>query len=222
MLMTKSISFQILRFDPKKDKQPYWVRYDIPFQEKNTVLGALIYVQEEVDPTLGFRYGCRYKRCGLCSIQVNGKARMACNTFLQSDMRIEPLGKLPLIKDLVIDRRIFFEQVRRHLLYLGEHNELEAVIKEPRQGSELRSCRECLACLAACPEYSFENENFGGPYVFVKLAQLFFDPRERIDRRKQAQTLGISRCKDCRKKCYCPNGISIYRDAIKSLYPELK
>lgn len=214
--MPREITIKVLRYDPEKDISAYWREYSVPHEQKNTILGALLYLQEKIDPTLAFRYGCRYKRCGLCALEVDGKPRMACHTYLKNNMSLGPLSKLPLVRDLVIDRKGFFADLVKHELYIEKDEVQLLTIIEPKQGARLRSCAECLSCLAACLEYSFANEIFGGPYLFVKLAQLHFDPRNQKNRLKQAQKLGIDRCRDC-KKCYCPNGIQIYRDAIRPL-----
>jgi succinate dehydrogenase/fumarate reductase iron-sulfur protein len=218
----KEVSIEVFRYDPLNDKSPYWRVYTIPFEEKNTVLGALLYIQEELDPSLAFRFTCRYKRCGLCALEVNGKPRMACHTYLKDGMRIGPLSNLPLVKDLVVDRQSLFEDLQKHFLYFDvkdfEEKTVTAVpIIESPQGAKLRGCMECLSCLATCPEYLFGNKNFAGPFIFVKLAQLHFDPRDNKDLRKQAFALGITRCRDCRRKCYCVNGINIYQEAISNL-----
>ncbi|MGE5576918.1 MAG: 4Fe-4S dicluster domain-containing protein [Syntrophothermus sp.] len=78
------------------------------------------------------------------------------------------------------------------------------------------ACTECLCCLAACPRYHYEDPSFGGPYLFVKLAQLHSDPRDAADRRKQAWEMGIGECEGC-GKCYCPNGVDIFKKAIGPL-----
>ncbi|MDO9535352.1 MAG: 2Fe-2S iron-sulfur cluster-binding protein [Bacillota bacterium] len=213
--MCREVSIEVFRYDPGTDSSPSWRKYEIPFEEKNTVLGALLFIQEKLDPTLAFRYGCRYNRCGLCSLEVNGKPRMSCHSYLEEGMRLGPLSKLPLIRDLVVDRKGLFQDLAKYELFI-EKNTDNTVIFEPEQGAKLRGCAECLSCLAACPKYSFGSDDFGGPFLFVKLAQLHFDPRDKKDRIEQAHSLGINLCQDC-KKCYCPNGINIYRDAISTL-----
>lgn len=215
--MPRNVSIEIFRYDPQKDDSPSWRTYTIPYEEKNTVLGALIYIQENIDPSFAFRYGCRYKRCGLCALEVDGKPRMACHTYLQEGMRIGPLSKLPVIRDLAVDRKSIFHDLKKYSLYIEKKEENVEIVVEPEQGARLRSCAECLSCLSTCSRYNFGNGNFGGPFLFVKLAQLQFDPRNSKNRFEQAHALGIMHCRDCKNKCFCPNGINIYGDAICSL-----
>ncbi|MBI3108607.1 MAG: 4Fe-4S dicluster domain-containing protein, partial [Candidatus Rokubacteria bacterium] len=86
----------------------------------------------------------------------------------------------------------------------------------PAEHARLSACTECLSCLAACPSFEAGRDEIGGPYHFVKLAQLHWDPRDGADRRAQAAELGIARCAACRK-CACPLGIPIYRAAVTPL-----
>ena len=82
--------------------------------------------------------------------------------------------------------------------------------------ARLAGCVECLACNATCPSYDFGRNPLAGPYVWVKLMQLHLDPRNTIDRRRQAQDLGVDRCADCRS-CHCLHGINIRRDVVGAL-----
>ncbi|MCL4517325.1 MAG: 2Fe-2S iron-sulfur cluster-binding protein [Firmicutes bacterium] len=214
--------------------------FQVPLTEGDTVLTTLLYIHENLDSTLAFRHGCRTGKCGLCAVEADGKTRLACQTTVVPRMVIGPLSRLPVLRDLVVDRRRFFDQLSRHQLYLakqqfclGSHRFYPesrqfcqddpysslpqfGVIKEPAEHHNLMACTECLCCLAACPRYDWEDSSFGGPYLFVKLAQLHFDPRNTTDRRKQARELGIGECAEC-GKCYCPNGIAIYKTAIRPL-----
>lgn len=216
-MIPKKVTVEILRFDPRGHREPAWQAYTIPHIERNTLLSALMYIQAELDPTLAFRYSCRFKRCGLCAVEVNGKPCMACHTYVRDGMRIGPLTKLPVIRDLVVDRESFFRTLAHLQLYLANPVDTSLPVREPEQGAKLRACTECLSCLAACPRYKYGNTEFAGPYLFVKLAQLHLDPRDKTDRLLQAGNLGIAHCRECGKRCFCPNGIAIYRDAIKIL-----
>ena len=54
--------------------------------------------------------------CGSCAMRINGKARMACSALvdnLEQPIRIEPLSKFPLVRDLQVDRSVLFENLKR-------------------------------------------------------------------------------------------------------------
>ncbi len=214
--MTRTIS--IRRYDPDNDSDPRWVEYGAPEGERVTVLETLMHIYENLDPTLAFRFGCRFNKCGLCAVEVDGRPRMACFTEIKDGMKIGPLSGMPVVRDLVIDRAAFFEGLRELQIYIPEQDASTEpqTIDEPEAHKKLVGCTECLACNATCPDCDFEDNSLAGPYVFVKLAQLHFDPRNTIDRRKQARALGVDRCADC-GKCYCIHGINIGRDAAGPL-----
>lgn len=225
-----SLKIEIFRGDQAGGKlKPYVVNA----KNGHTVLDSLFQIYENIDPTLAFRCGCRYRKCGLCAVMADGKARLACLTPLAGGMTIEPLKGLPLVRDLVVDRRPFFESIGQLALYLPSREigeDFQKVIDRDER-KRLMACTECLACLATCLKFNFQAASEGiarhgkraiergycaGPYFFVKLAQLFFDPRDKADRAVQAKLIGIDECRDC-GLCYCPIGIPLYTGAILPL-----
>ncbi len=226
---TKVIYVKRFSDDPEESG---WVEpFAVPVEERTTVLQALQYIYENLDPALAFEYSCRYAKCGLCGVEVTGRPRLACTSFLKDEETVvAPLPKLPIIRDLVIDRSPLEKLLRIEKIYFSGASLEEVAGHEkvktghyftPIQVSpdlgRLLSCLECLCCHAACPKldaFSKDLARFAGPYVFLKLAQLMLDPRDRIDRKAQAYRLGIEQCSDCRR-CYCPRGIPIYSLAIE-------
>jgi succinate dehydrogenase/fumarate reductase iron-sulfur protein len=213
-----SIRISIRRSGPETAGRPEWVDYAVPAGGRTTVLEALMYIYENMDPTLGFRFGCRFDKCGLCAVEVNGKPRMGCFTDVKEGMRISPLRGMPVVRDLVIDRGAFFRALRELELYIPDQGEFSEpqVLEQSETHKKLLSCVECLGCNATCPAYDFDRNPLAGPYLFVKLAQLHLDPRNRIDRRKQARELGVDACAEC-GKCTCIHGINIRKNAIELL-----
>jgi succinate dehydrogenase/fumarate reductase iron-sulfur protein len=215
------IEISIRRFDPEADAEPRWVEYAVPRAEHTTVAEALAYVYENLDPTLAFRSGCRFGACGLCAVEVNGQPRLACFARVKDGMRIAPLSGMPVLRDLVIDRSAFLEGLRRLEIFIPEETEPgePRILRVPELHARLSGCVECLACNSTCPGYDFAKDPLAGPYSLVKLAQLHLDPRNTVDRRRQAQELGIARCADCRS-CYCIRGIDIRREVLEVLMGE--
>lgn len=185
--------------------------YSLPEMPGATVLQALQFIYEELDPTIAFRYGCRYKRCGLCGVMIDGKPRLACKVKLEGVQVIAPLASLPLLRGLAVDRSAYMEKIQGLGLFpQGEGTEpLGELIEDPLHAN-LMHCVECLCCVASCPHCSEPGNHFAGPYTFVKLAQLHLDPRDATDRAGQARALGIEKCQNCRQ-CACPNGIKLHQ-----------
>jgi len=208
---------QVARFNKKNDSSFQNEQFDVSISPGETVLGALQRIYEFKDSSLAFRYGCRFKDCGLCTIKINGKAQMACTTGVEEGMELHPLDHFPVIRDLFIDRRPITNFFLDHQIYLVQSKEDKPAkrINVPKEYQNLTHCTECLACLSECPSFDLNNKHFGGPLTFVKLAQFHYDPRDTIDRKNQAKHLGITTCIACKTKCRCPNGIPIFSAAIK-------
>ena len=99
------IQVKVSRYDPVKDQEPYWQIYQvpIPIDGSFSILFILGYIFENIDPSLAFVGPCESGLCGMCNVTVNGKTRLACNTFVNSDVTIESIKGMKRIKDLVVD-----------------------------------------------------------------------------------------------------------------------
>ena len=215
------------RYHPGKASPFYESNYSISFNdERPTVLQALIAIYENEDPTLAFSYNCRYKKCGLCGVEVDGRPTLACVTPLNEHQTIGPLSNLPLCKDLVVNRNLLETLLRRERIFrvtdtqiirTSPENENFPIFKLHPNLETLLSCIECLCCQASCPALKETwSAVYAGPFVFVKLAQLHLDPIDSLDRSAQASQLGIEGCSGC-LQCVCPQGIDIYNQAILPL-----
>ena len=79
--------------------------FEVPFDNGASILDALIWIRENLDETLAFRYSCiNANACKECMICVNGKTKYSCTTRLTKETTIlEPLSNKNLICDLVTD-----------------------------------------------------------------------------------------------------------------------
>jgi len=222
--MEKKIKIKVFRYDPEVDEKAQLQQYEVPVHPKSTVLEALLYIQENIDPSLAFSYGCRFMNCGLCTVEANGRPCAACVTELVDGMTISPLKALPLIRDLVVDKTPPHKLLATFSPFVVRKSSPEIepeVIIQPQAHTELMNCRECMACLDACPNYDHTKSSFGGPYAFVKLAQLYYDKRDSLDRVKQSLALGVESCMTC-SGCFCPFGIPIHDIAVQPFLQEAK
>ncbi len=207
------------RYDPEQAKC-IGHSYSVLLEEGATVLQALLHIFENYDSTLAFRYGCRSAKCGECAVDVNGSPRLACLTRATEGMRISPLKNLPPIRDLVVDRSVIDRRISTLRLYVSPGVEQPlAAMPVAEVYKRLIGCLECYGCMSSCPHFDWNDDGFGGPYVFVRLAQLHLDSRDKEDRRSQAMSLGVERCADC-SQCRCVKGIAIRRDAVGTLLGE--
>lgn len=170
----------VSRYNPENDDKPIFKEYEVPQIDQVTVLEALQYIQEEIDSTLLFSYGCRYMVCGKCAIKINGKPRLACATLLEEDMILEPLDNLPVIRDLAVDRSVLMELFRKNDIVLSPRKGSEIALQPP-EFFQLARCIECLLCLSTCPVFDRSAES-DGPFFRVKLAELYYDVRDEKER----------------------------------------
>jgi len=209
-----TVKLRIRRYLPDSG-QAYWQEYQVPAGPDETVLSALLYIREHLDSTLAFRFSCRYKHCGLCGMEINGRARLACLTRLKAENTIQPLPKLPVIRDLVVDRQVITSLLDGIRASWQEGFQPGGKVLEPPGRRRLAACNECLCCLSYCPGYQGES-SFGGPLVFARLAWYFLHPADGGDRPLEAIGLGIHRCQDC-PGCRCLRGIPVFREGVRPL-----
>ena len=60
----KTVTFEVLRYNPEKDRTPQLKQYSVPVTKGMTVLDGLHWVKEHEDRTLSWRSSCRMGVCG--------------------------------------------------------------------------------------------------------------------------------------------------------------
>ena len=93
----------IFRGTDERDKR--FDTFKVPFQQGASILDALIWISDNLDETLSFRYSCiNANACKECMMLIDGKVEYACLKKLQdTKSKLEPLPNKKLIKDLVTD-----------------------------------------------------------------------------------------------------------------------
>ncbi|NWF95365.1 MAG: succinate dehydrogenase/fumarate reductase iron-sulfur subunit [Candidatus Thorarchaeota archaeon] len=221
--MTKTIKARVQRYNPDKDDAPFLQEFDVEYKPGMTVLDALLYIQDKYDSSLAFRWECRGGQCGSCAVRVNGIARIACRTKVnpKGDLLLEPLEKMPIIKDLVVDISQVTYRIRRIRPYVARDKppQRPEIIhsEEIEKLREIRKCIECSACLSNCP-IVHETWDYPGPMIIRQLARLELDPRDVEDRVAMAMDESLYSCTTC-KMCedICPKKIKIPSLAVELL-----
>ena len=79
--------------------------FDVPYSDGMSVLDALIWIRNNADTSLAFRYSCiNANACKECVLKVDGKTDYACTARLNDQgVTVGPLTNKPLIRDLVVD-----------------------------------------------------------------------------------------------------------------------
>ncbi|MBD3405874.1 MAG: succinate dehydrogenase/fumarate reductase iron-sulfur subunit [Candidatus Lokiarchaeota archaeon] len=222
--MTKTIKTSVQRYNPDLDDEPYFQDFDVEYEPGMTVLDALLFIQDKFDSSLAFRWECRGGQCGSCAVRVNGTARIACRTKVNPEEKLvlEPLEKLPIIKDLVNDISQVTYRIRRIRPYVARDKLPEQYPEIMHSDSieklrEIRKCIECSACLSNCPIVA-ETWDYPGPMIIRQLARLELDPRDVEDRIAMSMNESVYSCTTC-KMCtdICPKSIDIPALAVELL-----
>ena len=217
-----NVHLKIRRFNPEKDKAPWWGEYTVEAEPTDTVLGALNVVKWYHDGSLAVRRSCNHGICGSDGLRINGRNRLACKTLLREvgkTVTVEPMNGFKVIKDLVVDMNPFFQAYRAVKPYLI--NDTEPPERERLQSPEDRErfddstkCILCACCTTSCPSF-WANDQFVGPAAIVQAHRFIFDSRdegapERLEVMNEAE--GVWRCRtvfNCTEAC--PRGIEVTR-----------
>ena len=183
-----TIEFQVLRYRPEQEDEPVWQSYTVPFSDDMSVLQGLQYIKDELDGTLSYRWSCRMAICGSCGMMVDGKPRLACQTFVRDHLpgpvRVEALAHFPIERDLVVSVDGFVAKLEGIKPYLipKEARSLEQgeYLQTPHQleiFEQYSSCINCMLCYSACPQFGL-NPDFTGPGILALLHRYNADSRD--------------------------------------------
>lgn len=102
-MLNKTIKVKVFRFDPSTDKEPYYITYEVPYEEGISAMEALDYIYQNLDSTLAYydHAGCSLGICVQCTGKINGKPGLLCQTSVSGDVVLEPLDQSNILKDLV-------------------------------------------------------------------------------------------------------------------------
>ncbi len=198
--------------------------FSVPKADNQTVLDVVSYIQQQLDPSLSYRFACRVGMCGSCAMTVNGVPRWTCRTHVKRalgnsvTLKIAPLRNLPVIKDLVVDMDVFFDKwVRAEAVHhptRSRHDPIEAVdetAESRRAANEAIECINCAVCYAACDVVT-ANPDYLGPAALNRAWALVNDSRDggrEAILRAVSQTDGCHNC-HAQQSCarHCPNELN--------------
>ena len=201
--MAKNIKLRIWRGDANTGKLE---DVSVEANEGEVVLDLIHRVQATQMGDLAVRWNCKAGKCGSCSMEINGKPRLACMTQVANfaddeTITITPLRAFPVIKDLVTDVSFNYKKAM----------EVESFTPP---------AIECFLCQDTCHVIRDHEENkksFAGPRFFIRIAELDMHPLDMLkNRKKKAQEehgLGMCNITKCCTEV-CPEHIRITDNAI--------
>jgi succinate dehydrogenase / fumarate reductase, iron-sulfur subunit len=209
------VELKVLRQQPGTEPQSASFTLDLP--DGSTVLDALNQAKWDQDGTLAFRSNCRNTICGSCAMGINGKAGLACGTRLADlaqthpgPITITPLGNLPVIRDLVVDMKPFWQGLTSIAPALKPKPQTppRESLQTPENRDALNqvsNCIQCGACYAECNAVTV-NPAFPGPHALAKAYRMVTDSRDGADRLPDYNAIdsgvwGCTRCQQCTSVC---------------------
>src|SRR5918998_346198 len=183
---------KIRRYDPESGAAAYWADYDVELPPERSVLDGILQVKDREDASIAIRCSCRAGICGSCGVRINGRPALASNPRRgeaaergrDGAITVEPMGNMPVLKDLVTDMEaVHWKKVRRVVPWL-------VPAEEPPEGQEYivpaeamldvtqaMACIHCGVCVSACLSLEVDPD-FVGPAALAKAYRFVGDPRD--------------------------------------------
>ena len=217
----------IYRYNPDTDREPSMKEYEVDTQGKDLMVLDVLNLVKEQDPSMAYRRSCREGVCGSDGMNINGKNGLACVTALsivapgvlegKKALVIRPLPGLPVIRDLVVDMTMFYNQYEKVQPYLQNDTPAPAIerLQTPEDRAKLDGLYECILCACcstSCPSFWWNPEKFLGPAALLQSYRFLADSRdeateERLSRLDDPFSLfrchGIMNCVSV-----CPKGLN--------------
>ncbi len=232
---TRTVVLRIRR-QASPEAEASWEEFEIPWKPGMNVISAMMDIaaspqNKEGKATTPVTYdaNCLEEVCGSCAMLINGRARMACSALvdkLEQPIRLEPLSKFPVVRDLAVDRSVLFENLKRVKAWVpvdGTYDLGSGPRVFPRQQEEAypySRCISCCCCMEVCPQFN-ETTGFVGAAAIGQVALFNEHPTGRVlQHDRLAALMGNGGIADCAyaQNCVeaCPKEIPLTR-AIASV-----
>lgn len=237
------IHVQVYRYNPEVDNAPRMQSYQVEDRfRQQMVLDVLEHLKER-DSSLAYRRSCREGVCGSDGMNINGQNALACITSVSEILAgiwtvqkknyesgssliakntegclvIRPLTGMPVIRDLVVDQTLFFDQYRHIQPWLINDDPVPAKerLQSPEERARLDGLYECIlcgCCTSGCPSWWWNPDKYLGPAVLLQAQRFLNDSRDTAESERLAaldDQFSVFRCRDI-QNCtqVCPKGLN--------------
>lgn len=178
--MSEQLLVSVARKEP--GAEPDTQAFEVPYDERTSVLDALDWIKENGDPSLTYRASCRSGVCGSCGVMVNGSPKLACETsvsgYRTSGVSVAPLEHAEVKRDLVVDTEDFLAKLTSVCPALvPDEAAAGQTAAQMAAYAPFVDCVNCLLCNAACPVLA-EVPDFLGPAVIAAARRWDLDSRD--------------------------------------------
>jgi succinate dehydrogenase / fumarate reductase iron-sulfur subunit len=211
-LSSNIVKYNFFKYDPYYNESPYIQTWFLDKEQSlPMMLDNLFLFKNLRDDTYSFRRSCREGICGSCAMNINGVNTLACihhiDTDIVNEYYIFPLPHMPVIKDLVVCMKHFYEQYKSINPFLQTQSiftltpvlvtelfssyryNIEFIIIDPKfenkqskinrlQLDGLYECILCACCSTSCPSYWWNRDRYLGPAVLLQAYRWLIDSRD--------------------------------------------
>lgn len=218
------VIFKVIRQKPNTTARVQ--SYTLDVEPGNTILECLNQIKWEQDGTLAFRKNCRNTICGSCGMKINGRSALACKENVGHELEnfgattkgeipeitIAPMGNMPVIKDLIVDMKSFWNSLEAVDPYVSTSARMipeREFLQSPEEREHLDQMGNCILCGACYSECNARDVNpeFVGPHALAKAQRMVIDNRDtqtetRLENYNSvAGVWGCTRCYMCNAVC---------------------
>ncbi|MBB3183169.1 succinate dehydrogenase / fumarate reductase iron-sulfur subunit [Halomonas fontilapidosi] len=216
------LQVSLYRYNPETDSAPYMQEFQVDTQGRDLMVLDVLHLAKEQDNGLAYRRSCREGVCGSDGMNMNGKNGLACITPLSevvkgNKLTLRPLPGLPVIRDLVVDMGLFYQQYERIQPYLQNDEPAPAIerLQSPEERDKLDGLYECILCACcstACPSFWWNPDKFVGPAGLLQSYRFLADSRDMATSERLAELedpFSVFRCRGIMNcVAVCPKGLN--------------
>jgi succinate dehydrogenase / fumarate reductase iron-sulfur subunit len=230
MTKSRTILFKIRRqTDP--GAKPRWEEFELAWHTGMNVISSLMEIARnpvtrdgQATTPITYESNCLEEVCGSCAMLINGRARMACSALvdkLEHPIRLEPLSKFPVIRDLAVDRSVLFENLKRVRAWIPVDGTYDLgpgprmTVGEQEAAYPLSRCISCCCCMEVCPQFNGRTHFVGA--AAISQVRLFntHPTGKALKRERLAALMGDGGIHECgyAQNCVqaCPKDIPLTR-----------
>ncbi|MDR5901056.1 MULTISPECIES: succinate dehydrogenase iron-sulfur subunit [Halomonas] len=216
------LQVSIYRYNPETDSAPYMQEFQVDTQGRDIMVLDVLHMMKEQDNGLAYRRSCREGVCGSDGMNMNGKNGLACITPISevakgNKLVLRPLPGLPVIRDLVVDMGLFYQQYERIQPYLQNDEPAPAIerLQSPEDRDKLDGLYECILCACcstSCPSFWWNPDKFVGPAGLLQSYRFLVDSRDTATRERLSELedpFSVFRCRGIMNcVAVCPKGLN--------------
>jgi succinate dehydrogenase / fumarate reductase iron-sulfur subunit len=221
-MANKTIQIEIKR-QSNPDSEATWEKFELPWKPGMNVISAMMDIAanpvnssgQETTP-IAYDSNCLEEICGSCAMVINGKARMACTALidkLEQPIRLQPLTKFPVVRDLAVDRSVLFENLKAVKAWVPVDGTYDLgsgprIFPQAQEAAyPLSNCISCTICMEVCPQFN-DATGFVGAATIAQVKLFNSHPSGKVLKEERLRALagdgGVQECgfaQNCVQAC---------------------